>query len=251
MENDDTHIPATWIELRDHLASLPGGSANTFLYYFAQFSGSPKNSILLGPNFFSAADALIRCALMERVNVVEALMPQVSDRARAIAESEAEDYGQLDAANLAALAILTLQDAAGWQRADGLIDIPLRRLLQNDRQDDDSQRQTIWSLLAYGRTDSLARLLRADLNAGSPDLSEQFDANEYHVQLHFARCMSQGLDTGMAMSAWEVYLSYFPVNLATSTATWPELLWAARAIHVVIGGAAPDTLLEWLRDQVS
>ncbi len=28
MENDDTHIPATWIELRDHLASLLGGSAN-------------------------------------------------------------------------------------------------------------------------------------------------------------------------------------------------------------------------------
>lgn len=223
-----------------------GGPVANFTYFLGRLQGVEIASPLYGTPFFRAAEALVHGAVLHPSAVVRSALAALLPAAREIAGSEDPELGAVEGQNLGALAALGLAEAAGWERGPPP-EAPLDRLLWAPSGDRAIARQTIWAALAAGRTEGLAGLLRDDPATAPPDPAMRFKGGTQPVQLHLARCLLHGGDPAPAWSAWR---DGFPVNLAIDQASWPELLWAARCVHVALGGGAPGTTLGWLRSEV-
>jgi hypothetical protein len=238
------HVPGNWSELRAEIAALPGGSATSFLYFHGRMAGAAGVAGGLGADLAGGSEALIRGAVLEDPKVTAGLLPLAIDRARAVAKAP----GPGAVADLAALALLTLEEAGGWGTpAPGPL---LRRLPTGAGQSETVIRQAIWAGLAFGDIGPVVALDGA-VTATQPDPSEHFDRAEWEAQRHLARCLAHGADAATARPAWSGYLATFPIHLGAKAATWAELLWAARATHVAVGGGSAGGLLSWLRSEVA
>jgi hypothetical protein len=247
----DRSLPGTWPELAAELARMPAAPLSDFAYYAERFRSLEVDSAFFGPSFYLAVDALIGGTVMGQGEMMRTAVEELTTAARTIVASDAPELDMLEDQNLGAVAVFTLQECAGWEPKATPVEVPLGRLLAMASEDDDYRRQTIWSLLGYGRLDGIERLLHEDPADAPPDPEAGFAASAFRVQLHLARCLWHGAGSAAAQPAWKAYLGYFPVNLSAEAATYPELLWAARAVRVAIGGAPPDTVVEWLRRQIA
>ena len=250
MTEPQTSIPKTWTALIATARATPPGPIANFAYFYGRLLKFEITSPLYGTPFYRAAGALTFAAVLDPTPVVRSALDQLTGPARDICRSDAADLDRLKGQNLGALAVLTLEEAAGWGDPAGLTARPLDRLLDARHEARDTARQTIWASLAQGRTDAVAALLREDPATAPPDPGARFAGGVQPIQAHLARCLVAG-DARAAEPAWRAYLDGFPVNLAIEEATWPELLWVARTVRVALGRAVPAGLLAWLRAEVA
>lgn len=245
-----TDVPTTWPALIAKAMATPPGPIANFAYFYGQLQGQEVTALPYGTPFYRAVGALTFAAILDPTPVVRSGLDQLTAPARDICRSDAADLDLLEDQNLGALAVFTLEEAAGWGEPAGLAARPLDRLLSAGPVVREVIRQTIWASLAQGRTDGLAELLLKDPAAAPPDPEASFAGRAQPIQLHLARSLVAG-DVGAAEPAWRAYFKGFPLHLAAEDATWPELLWAARTVRVALGGAAPEGLLEWLRAEIA
>jgi len=203
---------------------------------------------MFGPSFGHAAEMVTLAAVLDPPSARPAL-DQLLGPARDIGRSDAPGVDHLWDQNLGALAVLTLAETAGWDAPGDLTARPLDRLLRTPSSAPDVIRRTIWASLAQGRADGLAEYLREDPTR-TPDPGAKFTGAVQPVQAHLARCIVAG-DAPAAEPAWRAYFEGFAISLSVAETTWCELLWAARAVRVVLGGAAPDGVLAWLRAEIA
>lgn len=250
MTENTQAIATSWPDLIRHLTSIPKSHAQNFAQYFGVFAAMEVSDPRLGPPFFGAISSLTRGTIMGQGPHMARPMRGLGQRADAIARSDDPDLAHLPVANLAALAVHALQNGAAWGASDIPVDAMLDRLEQEPPLADDTARQSAWALLAYGRAAAMPQLLLNDPASAPPDPNTIFGASIKNMQTHLAKCIVHGSAPSVAAPAWEKYLSSFPSNLAAEQATWPELIWAARAVHVYIHGGAEDQTLDWLLSQL-
>lgn len=174
---------------------------------------------------------------------------ELHKRVAQISSAEDQDLNYLSNTNLAALAVLGLRECGGWGEPSGQHIAPLNRLAAHPPEPDDTGRQAAWALMAWGQNDGLSTLLFQDPTANLPGEIKSGDSVR-NIQIHMARCIAQGADPEVALPAWQEYLASFPLHLSVDLATWPELLWAARAMHVVLSGEPANGTLDWLMAQI-
>jgi hypothetical protein len=251
MTNRGSGVPVTWRELRDEMMEASGATARGVAYFQKDYSRHEPESPLFGPPFHSAASVLVYGAILGDLDAARELAGEMIGLAHKIATSKSPVLNKIAPQSLAALMIFDLQTCAGWTDAPLPDPAPLlERLRRMDLNVELYQRQTIWAHLAHGRTEGLDDLLPHDFNAAPPDPGAQFGPNVQGTQVQIARAIAQGAGPETVAATWSGFLNYFPRLLAADVSSFPELLWAARAVHVVIGGAPVDTTLDWLTSQI-
>ena len=239
------NLATHWPEL---LASLQPRVAFAPLAHFVnvvQSKGPPDHAGSISPMLQNAADALVCGAIVDPGHFAQTAAGKLVPFARRVFV-DSDGFVDRVAPNLGALSLADLAEAAGWD-LELAGDAPLERLLAREPARPDVARQVAWAALARGRAAELEPFILKDPMAQQPDPDAAFKGGAQPIQVHLARCMVHGGDPG---AAWQVYRDQVPVNFAIEQASWSELLWAGRAVHVVLGGAAPSSLLGWLRSEV-
>lgn len=250
MADNSTYIPTTWPELLAHLESIPNSTAQNFMYFYQQYRDLHVTDARFGPLFFGAVDALARGVIMGQGGQIERPLLDSEMRAQAVATGSEPELARLTVTNVASLAVAGVSAVMGRPATGDLTMQPLARLMAQEPDQDAANRQTVWAHLAWGQAGGLAPLIRQDPADAPPDPGARFGASIRNIQTHLARCIVHGAGPGLAASAWQIYKSDFPGNIAAEQATWPELFWAARAVHVHIHGGAEDQTLDWLLSQL-
>lgn len=239
-------IAKDWPTLLTQARARCGGPLANFTYFYGRLQGVERASPLYGTPFFRAAEALAEGAVLAPSPVVRSALAALQPAATEIAASDDPALAAVEGQNLGALAVAALAEAAGWNGGPPP-ERPLDRLLTAPPQDQALARQTAWAALAAGRTAGLAEILRQDPAAAPPALGARFEGGVRPIQTHLARCLVHGGDPA---AAWTAFRDGFAVNLAIHEASWPELLWAARAVHVALGAGDPAETLAWLRADI-
>lgn len=246
MAHTDPEIAKNWPTLLAQGRSKAGNPLAAFAYFFNDLHKKELTSPFAGTPFRRAAGALVHAAILDPSPVAKSAATALAGSATKVLSTDAIGFADVVGQNLGALALADLAEAAGWDL--GLAgDAPLGRLMASSGEARDDARQVIWAALARGRTAGLAALLLKDPADAAPNPGAHFEGGVQPIQVHLARCLVHG---GEAGAAWTVYRDAFPVNLHIERASWPELLWAARCVHVALDGGDPAGTLDWLRAEV-
>ncbi len=169
---------------------------------------------------------------------------------KAIEETSAPLTVRNSASNQAALALRDLA-AAGLGSAPEIDpQVFVARLLQQEPLSEKSGLRTAWAALAHGATQNLGAQVQFALPPATPKTDPDLGTNDARIIDHLYRCIRDHGGPDVARPGWEAWLEAFPRRHAAEWSSWPELLWSARAVHVVIGGEPEETLLDWLRNEI-
>ncbi len=247
---EDFHIAATWAELRREGTAYPATTQNLFIGRFGELAAFGPDAAGAGLALWDAAGALVRGCVLEKTETMAALLPMVLPRVDAIGGTSERPTIQNAASNQAALALRDLA-ATGLgvaPRVDPLLLV--KRLLAREPLSERSGLRTVWAALAHGVTDNLAAQVPFVLRSDPPQATSELGSNDARIIDPLYRCVRHAAGEAAARRGWRAWLEAYPRRYAAEWSSWPELLWSARAVHVVIGGQPEETLLDWLRSEI-
>ena len=249
---DEPSPPSSWPELEAQFVEIAAMNAATLEYLTRDLTPDTVDSPFVGTNFARSVEVLVRAELFGAGAELARFDEHLAEFGRLVAYTRSSVLDAVVDHNLAAIGLADLLEATERQVVpdDGLVDRPLARLAAIPPEHDDGLRQATWAMLAHGRVEGIDALLGDDPASAPPDPREDFAGAVWTIQRHMARCLHHGADLEMALPAWREYLEFFPLNVLAEQATYTELLWAARSVHVAVGGGDPSSLLDWIRDQI-
>ncbi len=246
---EEASRPTVWPELRAKLASDPRAHALDFAYFIKEIRNSRDKGrpwAMERLTLYDATAMLCRGVAMGQGGFMARPAAQLLAWAREMVAEDSTLKEDLRTWPLTPLAIFALAEGLGEEvkpeEPAGLLD-ELRALEMDDEVD---TLRIAWASLAWGRADGLRPFLFTEPAAQPPDPATQELRGPHNSAIFLARCMLHDAGEDLLMQAFHNYLHQLPLNLDTGWASWPELLWAARAVHAVALGRPPGELGKWL-----
>jgi len=234
----ETDRPKDWSELLERLRADPGMTAHGFGYYMRDIKEKKPASIGFGGGLMRAAETLNRGLVMGQRAGMSRIVTLLQARAREVARADDADMRARPASSQAMLACALVADLGGFGDWADLRSVAFARLWSRPPDGDRSDITTTWASLAWGHADRIAA--RIGLDAGPT--GDGPPANTTDAPRQIARIMLDDGNRDDALPSWHAWLTDFPAALHDDRTNWNDLLWAARAVHVVIGKVAPADL---------
>ena len=248
--SDEYYPPSTWPELAAEFAEFDDFTVEDLDYLAQDLAPDAIDTALFGTKLWSSSELVAAALVLRSEHDLAGHVTRLSGLGKRVATARSLMAESVAMYALAALAALDMAEADRQGPPARAVDVLLNRLVASPPDLDEDRRRAAWALLAHGRVDGIEEVLYNDPASAQPDPDEEFGGAVFTIQRHLARCLHHGADLATALPAWHSYLETFPLNLLAEQATYPELLWAARSVHVAIGGGDPASLLDWLRSQI-
>jgi len=245
------NAPIAWPDLKADLAKRAVVEEINLSSILKELDDHVLDDFMVGVTLWGGATSLVRTTIADTRNVMEAHYLKFVPRALAIAQSKITPKARYSRIWLAALLILDLGVLAGWRKDDGESDDLIKKILSVGPFNKENVSNTIWAGLAHGQSERLRPFLAVEPEDVTTEPNMEFSDNVERMQFHLWHAITTNADQDTTARAYAAMHETFPLQLATETSGWQDLLWAARAHYVAIGNGAPEDTLAQLRSDIA
>lgn len=240
---------SSWARLKERHAGQKGEHHIMFMALAESLADQRPDSTFAAHDLWAIGETMAVAAIMSDRAQLSQMYEAMQARLWAIADTESPPLQQSLFATLAVLAISDSAIAAGHIGPEPQLSKIAHRLLDQRRPDERTALYIGWAGLAHGLAAKLDTVLPFALGSGSPGEIWTARTAESFVKF-FIRCAIFGCDFHAQSKAWRAWIEAYPDLLSEGKTSWPELLWSARVMHVVIGAQPEETLLDWLQSEI-
>ena len=252
--NADKDFP-TWIDLIDAESGPSDQALELQIEYASESMTSGVGDSLVSRHFGGFAEVLARAAALRgsgpcrpAIAATEPFLPKAAQEMQANFDKRRAAL----AVNVLSY-INTIQCCGGTISAEAMefeSSLPTRLARRADELYESKQRTMAFACLALGKTSVIDKFI-VSVQPATVEPGKIFGPNMPALISYLAAAMEQRLGPEMIEAAWEDFLAEFPMEVATETLSWSDLMWCARAVLVQFKKQPLETVADTLHQLVN